>query len=407
MGAVIMGRPKKQKKTYGTVELHGHTYYRTRITDPDGHRIPIYGVTVKELEEKVEIVRQEITDTVYHRDYPTVAEYAADWLTRHAAHIRPTTLVDYASKIKNHIVKPLGDMYMADVTADDIERAMVPVSQLSASTYRGVHLLYKMIFKSAEQSHIIDDNPAANLNPKGGKSPKELVALTDEQVQILLDAIRYLPPYPFVMIGLYAGLRREEILALQWDAVHLDGQAPYIEIKRAWHAEHNRPVISDDLKTKAARRSIPIPPQLSEFLRTLRESATSDYVITNSDGGPLSYTQFKRLWAYIKTRSTMPRTYTRYHDGVKEVHTVTPRLGEVAAHNSHVIYSIDFNVTPHQLRRTYITNLIHAGIDPKRVQYLAGHKNIKITMDIYARVKYNRPEEMSERIADAFASYPG
>ncbi|WP_430438634.1 hypothetical protein [Peptostreptococcus anaerobius] len=33
----------------------------------------------------------------------------------------------------------------------------------------------------------------------------------------LLDAIYGLPPYVFVMLGLYAGLRREEILGLQWD----------------------------------------------------------------------------------------------------------------------------------------------------------------------------------------------
>ena len=46
--------------------------------------------------------------------------------------------------------------------------------------------------------------------------------MTDEQVKILLDTIRGLPPYVFVMIGLYAGLRREEILALRWDCVFLD-----------------------------------------------------------------------------------------------------------------------------------------------------------------------------------------
>ena len=49
--------------------------------------------------------------------------------------------------------------------------------------------------------------------------------------------------------------------------------------------------------------------------------------------------------------------------------------------------------TPHQLRHTYITNLIYASVDPKTVQYLAGHENSKMTMDIYAKVKYNKPEE--------------
>ena len=46
------------------------------------------------------------------------------------------------------------------------------------------------------------------------------------------------------------------------------------------------------------------------------------------------------------------------------------------------------------LRHTYITNLLYAGVDPKTVQYLAGHENSKTTMDIYARVKYNKPEEL-------------
>ena len=41
-------------------------------------------------------------------------------------------------------------------------------------------------------------------------------------------------------------------------------------------------------------------------------------------------------------------------------------------------------MTPHLLRHTYITNLIHEGVDPKTVQYLAGHENSKVTMDIYA-----------------------
>ncbi len=72
-----------------------------------------------------------------------------------------------------------------------------------------------------------------------------------------MDAIRDLPPYVFVMIGLYAGLRREEILALQWDSVYLDTDTPYLTVRRAWHTEHNRPVISDELKTKAAERNIP------------------------------------------------------------------------------------------------------------------------------------------------------
>ena len=67
-------------------------------------------------------------------------------------------------------------------------------------------------------------------------------------------------------------------------------------------------------------------------------------------------------------------------------------------------YSLDFQVTPHQLRHTYITNLIAASVDPKTVQYLAGHEKSKMTMDIYAKVKYNRPEQLVAAINSAFGS---
>ena len=56
---------------------------------------------------------------------------------------------------------------------------------------------------------------------------------------------------------------------------------------------------------------------------------------------------------------------------------------------------------PHQLRHTYITNLLYAGVDPKTVQYLAGHENSKTTMDIYAKVKYNKPEELFDVVNQA------
>lgn len=69
------------------------------------------------------------------------------------------------------------------------------------------------------------------------------------------------------------------------------------------------------------------------------------------------------------------------------------------------IFFVPYLTRPHQLRHTYITNLIHASVDPKTVQYLAGHESSKITMDIYAKVKYNRPDELVRSMSCAFASW--
>lgn len=401
-----MAKKRRAIPKYGTVTIGDNEYYRTRIEDADGVRVAIYGRTREELYDKVNEARDQIDNDTFRRKTPTVKEYAEKWLLMQSAHVRQTTLIDYTSKVKLHVIAPLGHMRMADVTKDDIQLALVPVSKKSTSVYKSVVILYKCIFKAAKDSRVIDENPTVFLTAKGGGVPQtDKIPLTDEQVEILLDAVKGLQTYVFVMLGLYAGLRREEILALKWDSVYLNKKAPYLTVRRAWHTEGNKPVILDELKTKAAHRDIPLPDRLLECLKEWKAQSKSEYVISNSDGGPLSYTQFKRLWQFIITRSTKERFYYRYENGKRVRHTIKPVLGEKAAHNGKVVYSIDFDVTPHQLRHTYITNLIAASVDPKTVQYLAGHENSKITMDIYAKVKYNKPQELAPILDDIFSQW--
>ena len=198
---------------YGTVMKRGVLYYRTRIKDANGKLVAIYAKTPEELYNKETLALEQIENATFHRKTPTVAEYCEKWLLMQSVHVRATTLTDYTSKVRRHIIAELGDKRMGEVSLDDIQLALVPVSKKSASVYKSVVILYK------------------------------------------------------------------------------------------------------------------------------------------------------------------------------------------------VVYSLDFEVTPHQLRHTYITNLIHASVDPKTVQYLAGHESSKITMDIYAKVKYNRPDELVRSMSCAFASW--
>lgn len=403
-----MSERRRHIPSYGAVEIKGYTYYRTTVMDADANRITLYGRARQELYDKELEALAQIDRAAFRRSSPTVAEYCEKWLKLQSVHVRDTTMTDYTSKVRRHIIRELGHMHMDDVTLDDIQVALVPVSKKSASVYKSVVILYKSIFKAAKESRVIVSNPTVHLSAKGGGvPPTDKVALSEEQVEQLLSAVEGLPPYVFVMIGLYAGLRREEILALKWDSVYLDTDAPYLTVRRAWHTEHNRPVILTELKTKAAERNVPLPDRLAKCLREAKGDSTSEYVVANRDGDPLSYTQFKRIWQYVVTRTTKERYYYRYENGKKIKHTVTPKLGEKAAHNGHVVYSLDFEVTPHQLRHTYITNLIHASVDPKTVQYLAGHESSRITMDIYAKVKYNRPDEVVRAMGGAFALWDG
>ena len=89
---------------------------------------------------------------------------------------------------------------MDEVTADDLRLLLVPASKQSASVYSKVNMLIKSIFYSAEESHVIKQNPSVSLSAKGGVPGQEKEALSDEQVKILLDTVRELPPYVLSLI---------------------------------------------------------------------------------------------------------------------------------------------------------------------------------------------------------------
>lgn len=397
-----MAKKKESIPKYGTVVRRGIQYYRTRITDADGKRVDLYAETCEELYQKEQEARRQVEEAIFRKEHPTVAEYCEKWLLMQSAKISPATLRGYTFHMNNYIVKPLGKMYLEDVTADDIRLALIPLTTKSAGLYSTVNMLIKCAFYSAERNQLLDYNPCVGISAKGGKPAKKKNALTDEQVKVLLDTVKGLPPYTFIMIALYSGLRREEILGLQWDCVFLDVPTPYISVRRAWRSEHNRPVVSTTLKTKAARRDVPIPRCLVDCLRKAKETSISEYVVADSTGQPLSYSQFQRVWKYVTVRSTKPHNYYKYVNGQCIKCTVTPTPGGHQKNHPELVYAIDFDVTPHQLRHTYITNLLYAGVDPKTVQYLAGHENSKTTMDIYAQVKYNKPEELVSVVNAAF-----
>lgn len=397
-----MAKKKSDIPQYGTVMRSGVQYFRTRVTDADGKQVSLYATTCEELYKKETAARQQIEDIIFRRENPTVAEYCEKWLYMKSAKISKGTLRGYRNAMDNYIIKPLGDMYLSDVTADDIKLAMIPVSKMSQGYYSTVNMLMKCIFYSAERSNLLDYNPSAGISAKGGKPKKKKDALTDEQAKRLLDAIRGLPPYVFVMIGLYAGLRREEILALQWDCVFLDVPTPYISVQRAWRSNHGRPEISTVLKTNASKRDVPIPKRLIDCLQETKAASKSKFVVADNNGEPLSYSQFQRVWQYIVVRTAKPRYRYKYVNGQSIKILVNPTLGEHQKNNPKIVYSLDFDVTPHQLRHTYITNLLYAGVDPKTVQYLAGHKNSKTTMDIYAKIKYNKLEQLCGVVNAAF-----
>ncbi len=378
--------------------------YRKRIKDPmTGKWQGVTAKTLPGLYEKLRALEASLAEGARAQARPYVAEYCRTWYELNTAELSDKGREGYRASINLHICPVIGEQLLADVTGDDVRRVLAAMQRkgLSAATQSRALRLMRRIFGAAEDSGLIARDPTRNVKA-GGRPPAEKTALTPAQEQTLLQAVAGLRVETFIRIALGAGLRREEILALRWDCVHLDGDAPYIAVRRAlrW-PQNNRPEISDKLKSRAARRDVPIPDALVEHLRGVRTAAAGDFVVADPQGGALSYSGWASLWGAVKARSE--RTVRRTVDG-REVETRLRVGDKVPRHD--IMISIDFPVTPHQLRHTYISRLILAGVDLKTVQYLAGHASVQLTLDVYTHLMGHRPEDLIGAVRGALSGDP-
>lgn len=390
---------KRKNGKYGKTKVSANKeYFRKRITLPNGKQKSIYASTQGELDRKLAAFRRELTaNPLPAPNDVTVREYAERQLEIMKGRVQPQTFVGYKSAVHKYLIDRIGDKKITEVRPDDLNMILSSMSGLSASFVHQFLTLVKTIFSAAMQNGIITRDPSASLKVTG-KAPVKKRSLSDKERDVLLAAVNGLGNTDtFVRIAIYTGLRREEILGLQWDCVHLD-EAPYIEVKRTSRFEHNRPIIEENTKTAASRRNVGIPSVLADYLRSVKSASKSSFVIANSKNKPLSGSQWRNCWKKVQCRSTATRTVGRGDNK----HQITPKRGDRSKNNPHVVYTIDFHVTPHILRHTYITNLIAKNVDPKTVQYLAGHKNSKMTMDVYADVKDNCPAITSKIVSNVF-----
>ena len=231
-----------------------YQYYRRRIRDPEGKQVDVYARTLPELDDKIKALqaRWELEQTA--RESPFVYQYAAEWYAAEAPHMSERRQKEVARQINDIICPVIGDMRLSEVTSDDLRRVMASRAGLSAATQEKTRQILKRLFSAAEDAGKAPRDPSRTLKVTGAPQ-KQKEALTPEQQKILLDAVKGLSVELFCYLGLYAGLRREEICALMWDCVDLNEKAPYIRVRRACRWVNNsQPEISDVLKSAAAWR---------------------------------------------------------------------------------------------------------------------------------------------------------
>lgn len=218
----------------------------------------------------------------------------------------------------------------------------------------------------------ISDNPASNVKPPKLARTRRQV-WTTEEIQTFLASIRTDRFAALFMLELTTGIRRGQVCGLKWAAVDLDAGDITVH--------DNRVVVGGRVrnesggKTKNADQTISIDRATVAALREWRKIQDAERAFFGSDYHPGDY-----VFTYQDGRPPHPDTIRQRFD----------RLASAAGLA---------RITFHDLRHSYATAALKAGVSPKVVSDRIGHANVGFFLETYAHVLKKDDREAAEQAA--------
>jgi integrase len=281
----------------------------------------------------------------------------------------------------------LGNKHLQKLKAIDIERwHNVLISSgrkdgnggISARTIGHAHRVLSKALKEAARFDLVIKNVAATEIPRGVKSEIEIVA--ENRLKEMLDKLRGRAIYPKVILSLFTGLRRGELLALRWRHIDLDNKV--LHVREALEETKAHGVLVKTPKSKAGRRDISLPDIVVETLSEHRKAqlelrfrlgqgklSDEDLLFPKMDGTLPSPRTFSAEWADIAASINMPE------------------------------------VTWHALRHTHASQLIDAGVDVVTLAKRLGHSSPSITLNVYAHLFRDNDAKAAAAINEALSKW--
>lgn len=328
-------------------------------------RKTVYARTQKELDQKV----MEAVDGIrlgigFNAGNMTFAALANIWLDNQGAMMNEKWKYRQKKLIENHLIPSLGGMKLRDIKAINLQVIISDKAKsgFSTGTMKQIKQTATRILEVAVDSELLPKNVFSHVKvPK--IEPKERQALNEDQVKMINETWdTHFMGYP-AMIMLYCGLRRGELLALQWRDIDLDRDV--ITVSKSVEYISNQPKIKTP-KTKAGRREIPIPLYLHNILVQVKGKDNS-VVCPDASGSYMSDAAFQSAWhSYMN--------HLNLYYGGKNGSRSNPKIQVIEP------------FTPHMLRHTYATMLYDAGVDVKSAQKFLGHASIEMTLSVYTHL---------------------
>ena len=386
----------------GEIQRKEDNRYLYRYTDLSGKKRTVYAMTLVELRKKEKQIERDLQDGIdsYKGDMTLNQLFYAYMETK--SDIRESTRCNYLGIWKNAIEgTDLGNMKIAKIKQLHIRAFYSGLVKdgYAANTIRLYHNLIYPALELAVDSDIIRKNPAKDCKKGIGGTKKERTAMTIEEQEKMLDFVknssRYNVYYPMLIFALSTALRVGELTGLRWcdvdlkqNVIHVRQQLIYKNLGGGSQF-HIQP-----LKTDAGRRDIPLTAAARKSLIKQRElsmmlgraakvqeiDGVSDFVFTNSQGKPYAANAVNFMLANV----------VKGHNQIEEI----------KAENEHREPLFLPHISAHILRHTACTRLAETGLEPKVLQYIMGHANVSITLDIYTHLDFSQIQEKMEAVQE-------
>ena len=329
------------------------------IVDPrTGKRKYFYGDTMREINAKI----MEYTEAAERGR--TFSEVAAEWWDKIIDTLAMQSVNTYECAMRR-AVDHFKDDPVKGITPKKIRAFLQTVAKrgYAMKTMSTQRMVVNQIMSHAVLEGDIEVNPCTAVQiPKDLPRTKRTSATSTDE-QIILETT---DGWMFPFFALMTGMRRGEILALQWRDVDFENNLIMVTKSVAHH--NNQPVIKSP-KTEAGRRVVPLLPQLRERLEQIEPRIPNNYIFSVDGVSPMTNMQFSKL--------------------LKEYHE---RTGTT--------------FTAHQLRHSFATNAFEAGVSGKSVQEIIGHKQLATTMDMYTDFRLDALKEAADLLSASKAKKP-
>ena len=306
-----------------------------------------------------------------------------DWLdhwyrTYIQPNVRPGTRENYELRIYKHITPQLGAIPLNKLTQSDLLRFYAHLKSegrqqyaeklgagLSDRMVRTCHALIKAALQKAVDEKLLYDNPAVGCKLPPQRA-KEMQMLTPEEMQRFLIQAKYDGYYEIFLVALATGLRRGELMALQWD--DLDFKTRELRIRRSVRRTEGKLLVSEP-KTDAGFRTLLLPPSVVKVLAAYKETVRSRWMFPS----PVA------------------------EDAPRDPSTLAAKMKLVLQRAGCKIIRF------HDLRHTFATEALEHGMDVKTLSAIIGHVSAATTLNIYAHVTDVMRRQAAQKIDKGIA----